>query len=152
MGLTGSFPEAALPDLEGRVAPLREAWAGGPALVILGHRGCRTTRQTLPYVDRMHRRGGRVLAVLQDDAGTAGELARELDLVLPMRLEEDPYPLSAALGIATVPTLMLVEPTGAIVAASEGFARDDIEAFAGRLGLAPPVFVPEDGAPPHRPG
>jgi hypothetical protein len=92
MGLRPSFPEAALPDVEGRVAPLREAWAGGLALVILGHRNCKTTRQTLPYVDRMHRRGARVLAVLQDDAGSARDLARELDLALPMRLEEDPYP------------------------------------------------------------
>lgn len=152
MGLRASFPESALPDLEGRVAPLREAWAGGLALVILGHRSCKTTRQTLPYVDRMHRRGGRVLAVLQDDAGTARELARELDLALPLRLEGEPYPLAAALGIATVPTLMLVEPDGAIVGASEGFTRDDIETFALQLGLAPPLFVPEDQAPPHKPG
>ena len=131
MGLSASFPETALPDVEGRAAPLGEAWAGGPALVILGHRDCKTTRLALPYVDRMHRRGGRVLAVLQDDATAARELLRELDLALPVRLEADPYPLAAALGIATVPTLMLVGPTGAIIATSEGFARDDLETFAG---------------------
>jgi hypothetical protein len=152
MGLAQAFPEAALPDVDGRLAPLGRAWAEGPALVILGHRNCKTTRQTLPYVDRMHRRGARVLAVLQDDPETARDLARELDLALPMRLEGDPYPLAAALGIATVPTLMLVDPSGAIVAASEGFARDDIESFAGRLGLEPPLIVPEDGAPARTPG
>lgn len=152
MGLSALFPEAALPDLAGSVAPLDTAWAEGPALVILGHRSCKTTRQALPYVDRMHRRGGRVLAVLQDDPETARELLGELDLVLPVRLEADPYALATALGITTVPTLMLVEPSGTIVAASEGFRRDDIEALAGRLGLAPPLFVPEDSAPAQKPG
>jgi hypothetical protein len=152
MGLPASFPDAALPDVEGRLARVGEAWAEGPALVILGHRSCKTTRQTLPYVDRIHRRGGRVLAVLQDDAATARELLGELGLALPVRLEGDPYPLAAALGIVTVPTLLLVEKTGAIAAASEGFARGDIEMFAGRLGLAAPLFAPEDGTLPPKPG
>jgi hypothetical protein len=152
MALPASFPEAALPDVEGRVAPLDKAWAHGLALVILGHRDCKTTRQTLPYVDRIHRRGGRVLAVLQDDAETARALTRELELALPLRLEGDPYPLAAALGIGTVPTLILVEPSGAIAGVSEGFGRDDIEAFAARLGLTPPLFVPGDKAPALKPG
>jgi len=152
MASLGSFPETALPDVEGHVAPLAPAWGDGRALVLLGHRDCKTTRQTLPYLDRIHRRGGRVLAVLQDDAATARALARELDLALPMRLEGDPYPLAAALGIWTVPTLILVEPSGAIAEVSEGFQRDDIEAFAARLGLEPPLFVPADNAPAQRPG
>jgi hypothetical protein len=152
MALARRFPAASLPDIEGREAPVGAAWAAGPALVVLGHRGCKTTRQTLPYVDRMHRRGARVLALLQDDAGSAAELARELGLLLPVRLESDPYPLAAALGILSVPTLMLVEPGGSIVAVSEGFRRGDLDRFASRLGLAPPLFVPEDQAPAHRPG
>lgn len=147
-----SFPKTALADVEGNVAPLAPAWALGRALVVLGHRDCKTTRQTLPYVDRIHRRGGRVLAVLQDDAATARALAAELDLALPVRLERDPYPLAAALQIETVPTLILVEPSGAIAGVSEGFSRDDIESFAARLGLEPPLFVPADKAPAHKPG
>lgn len=152
MGPSASFPRAALPDLDGSLAPLEAAWAEGPVLIILAHRNCKTSRQTLPYLDRMHRRGGQVLAVLQDGPEAARELLGELDLLLPVRLEADPYPLAAALGITTVPTLMLVEPSGTIVAVSEGFRRDDIEAFAGRLGLAPPLFVPEDNAPAQKPG
>lgn len=146
------FPEAALPDLAGRVAPVADAWAAGAALVAIGHRDCTTTRRTLPYLDRMHRRGARVLAVLQDDAEAARALAAELSLALPLLLEADPYPLAAALGISSVPTLLLVEPGGSIVAASEGLRRGDLEAFAGRLGLAAPLFAPEDEAPAHKPG
>jgi hypothetical protein len=152
MGFPATFPDAALPDVEGRLARLDEAWAQGPALVILGHRNCKTTRQTLPYVDRIHRRGGRVLAVLQDDAVAARELVGELGLALPVRLEEDPYPVAAALGVETVPTLMLVEKTGAIAAVSEGFGRDALEMFAGKLGLEAPLFAPEDKAPASKPG
>jgi hypothetical protein len=146
------FPEAALPDVAGNVSRLDAAWAEGPALVFLGHRSCKTTRQTLPYVDRIHRRGGRVLAVLQDDPEAARELLGELGLALPVRLEADPYALASALGITTVPTLLMVEKAGTIAATSEGFRRDDIEAFAGKLGVAAPLFVPEDKAPAQKPG
>ena len=32
----------------------------GEALVLIGHRNCKTTRQTLPFLDRIHRRRGAV--------------------------------------------------------------------------------------------
>ena len=52
----GPFPALALPDLEGTTRSLAEAWAEGDALILIGHRDCKTTRQTLPYLDRIHRR------------------------------------------------------------------------------------------------
>jgi hypothetical protein len=39
---------------------------GGPTLVIIGHMNCKTTRQTLPFIDRIRKDGGRALAMLQD--------------------------------------------------------------------------------------
>ena len=42
----GPFPELALPDLEGRPRPLSETWRDGPALFLIGHQSCRTTRST----------------------------------------------------------------------------------------------------------
>jgi peroxiredoxin len=149
------LPHLTLGDAAGRQRPLAEAWAGGPALLLLGHRSCKTTRQTLPYVEQVHRRKGAaatVVAVLQDDAATARELVDEMGLTLPVLCEADPYPLTAALGVAVVPTLLLVERDGRIAAVGEAFRKSDLEAFAARLGVAGPLFPPDDPMPAFKPG
>jgi hypothetical protein len=129
------------------------AWATGPAVILLGHSDCGATRLALPYVDRLAARApeGRVVAVLQDDHAAARDLARELGLRLPIVLEREPYALSGALALTTVPTLFLVEGAGTIAARSEGFQRGALEAVAARLD-ASPLFDPKDTAPPLRPG
>lgn len=151
----GAFPGLSLRDLEGTERPLSEAWSEGEALVLIGHRDCKTTREALPYLDRIHRRRGpgrAVRLVLQDDAETARGLVADLGLDVPVRLEEDPYPLAADLELIAVPTLFLVGTDGQIARISEGFSRADLEAFAERLGVRGPLFVPEDKAPSFRPG
>ena len=155
LGPPAPFPDADLPGLDGRRRPISDAWARGRALVVVGHSECGTTRLSLPFVDRIHRRRERragVLAVLQDDARDARSLVEEMELELPIRLEEDPYPLASRLGLATVPTLFLVSPDGRIEAVSEGFRRADLEDFAARLAVPPPLFLAGDTAPPLRPG
>lgn len=151
----GPFPALALPDLEGIPRPLSEAWADGEALVLIGHRSCKTTRQTLPYLDRIHRRRGSgraVRLVLQDDPETARDLVRDLGLEVPVRLEGDPYPLAAELELVAVPTLFVVGRDGRIAAMSEAFSRKDLEAFAARLGVEGPLFEADDPSPAFRPG
>ena len=150
------FPQLFLPDLEGSERPLVKAWAERPALFVFGHRDCVTTRMTLPFVDRIHRRrpaDASVIAVLQDDAASARQLCRDLELALPVLLESDPYPVSAELELRTVPTVILVTTGGVIARASEGFRRDDLEAMAREVGMAGPLFTEADaGVPARRPG
>jgi hypothetical protein len=144
-----------LPDIDGAQRPLAEAWKDGDALVLIGHKNCKTTRQTLPYVDRIWRRSApsrRVVAILQDGPEAARELVRTLALEMPLRLEADPYPVAQELGLTTVPTLFLLDSEGLIRGVSEGFVRADLEAFAGRLGVPAPLFTPEDKAPAMTPG
>lgn len=151
----GSFPGLSLRDLEGHEHLLSEAWSEGEALVLIGHRDCKTTRETLPYLDRIHRRRGpgrAVRLVLQDDAETARELVADLGLEVPVRLEDDPYPLAADLELIAVPTVFLVGTDGAIARVSEGFSRADLQAFAERFGVSGPLFAPGDEAPEFRPG
>jgi hypothetical protein len=121
----------------------------------VGHRDCKTTRETLPHAERIHRRrgsGSSVVAVLQDDADTARTLAERLSLTLPVLLEGEPFPLARALGVEVVPTLFLVSPGGGIEQRSEGFRRSDLEAFAGRLGVAGSLFSGDEKVPTFRPG
>jgi hypothetical protein len=151
----GRFPREALPDVQGVPYALAEAWANGPALFMLGHRNCKTTRETLPWVERIHRRrgpGASAVAILQDDAETARELIAALKLELPVRLESDPYVVAAALEIVTVPTLFLVNPDGEIVGVSEALRRADLERFAAKLGVKGALFGPEDKVPALKPG
>jgi hypothetical protein len=150
----GPFPDLALADLDGRPHSLSEGWRDGEALFVIGHGDCRTTREAIPYVDRIHRRKARgaVVLVLQDDPEAARRLAAEEDLGLPVRLERDPYPLARALDLGVVPALVLVDREGRIDQVSVGFRRVDLDAFAARLGVAGTLFTPQDGAPDFRPG
>jgi hypothetical protein len=150
-----SFPALALPDLEGRPRRLDEAWSGGLALILVGHADCRTTRDALPYLERIHRRrgaGSSVVLVLQDDRATAHAIVADQDLSVPVRLEPDPYPLARALQLIAVPTFYLVDALGRIERVSIGLSRSELEGFASSLGVAGPVFTPEDRAPEFRPG
>lgn len=150
------FPHLSLPDLEGAERPFLTAWAERPAMVLIGHRDCVTTRMALPFVDRIHRRrpaNATVIAILQDEAASVRELRHDLDLALPVLLEADPYPVAAELGLRSVPTVMLVGTDGRIARTSEGFRRDDLEAMARELGMAGPLFTDADaGVPARRPG
>ena len=151
---SGPFPELALADLDGLVHPLREAWRGGDALVLIGHGDCSTTRLTLPFFERIHRRRTRGIAllVLQDDVQAARELRAELGLSVPIRLEPAPYPLASELRLEAVPTLVLVASGGRIVRVSVGFDRDILETLAAHMGSVGPLFTPGDHAPAFRPG
>ena len=155
LGPPAAFPDVELAGLDGTRRPLAEAWAHGPALIAIGHGECGTTRLTLPFVDRIHRRRAPpavAVAVLQDDPKDARALVDELGLQLPVWLEADPYPLAERIGLGTVPTLFLVTAQGRIEAAAEGFRRADLEAFAARLEVPPPFFLPGDDALALRPG
>jgi hypothetical protein len=151
----GAFPPLTLADLEGHPRALAEAWGQGDALFLVGHGDCPTTRRALPYLDRIHRGcppDRRVVLVLQDEPDAARALVAEAGLSVPVLLEPDPYPLARALGLVAVPTLYLVTRGGAIQASSIGFRRPDLEDLARRLGVAPPLFAPDDPAPAFRPG
>lgn len=155
LGPGDRFPHVVLPDLEGIERPLAEAWSAGPALVLIGHRDCKTTRQTLPYVNRLFERkgtGASVAVILQDDAATARGLVGEQGYKVPVLLEAEPYPVAAELGITAVPTLFAVARGGRIEKVVEGFDRKALEAFTAPLGVSGALFAADDRSPAYRPG
>jgi hypothetical protein len=146
-----AFPQSGLQAADGSAVSSSAMIAGGPTLVVVGHMNCKTTRQTLPFIDRIHKDGGRAVAMLQDSPQDAAAGLAKLGLDLPFFCERDPYSLSAAIGLAVVPTLLFVEADGTVSLTSEAFRRPDIEAFAARLGAPKPVIV-NDTMPGFKPG
>jgi hypothetical protein len=120
--------------------------------VVLGHADCATTRLALPFVDRMHRSGARVVLVLQDTPEAARALIDQLSLAAPTALDPDPYRFSGEVGIGIVPTLFLVGGDGRVARVVEGFQRSEIETLASELGLAGPIVRAGDEVPDFRPG
>lgn len=145
------LPKAVLLTEEGVATSSNAIYAGGATLVAIGHMDCKTTRQTLPFIDRIHRDGGRAVALLQDSPAAAASALAKLGLTLPFFCEADPYELSIGIGIVTVPTLLFVEADGTVSQTSEAFRRPDIEAFATRLGAPKPVLE-NDTMPGFKPG
>ncbi len=146
-----SLPPVELQKPDGSTVSPSALHAGGPTLVIVGHMNCKTTRQTLPFIDRIHKDGGRAVAVLQDSPEDAAAGLAKLGLSLPFFCERNPYALATAIGLVTVPTLLFIEADGTVVLTSEAFRRPDIEAFAERLGAPKPVIA-NDTMPGFKPG
>ena len=146
-----ALPPTELQNPDGSAAASRALHAGGPTLVIVGHMNCKTSKQTLPFIDRIHKDGGRAVAMLQDSPEDAAAGLAKLGLNLPFFCERNPYAWSAAIGLEVVPTLLFVESDGMVALTSEAFRRPDIEAFAERLGARKPVIV-GDTMPGFKPG
>ncbi len=149
------LPRSPLKSIDGGETSLDGAMSHGPGLLVIGHSECMTTRLVLPFVDRIYRRapeGVRVVAVLQDEPAAAAGLGSELGLELPLLLDAEPYLLGEALGLETVPTLLLVAPGRRVEAVSQGFRRSELEGFGDRLGVAGPLFHETDRVPALQPG
>src|SRR5688572_11075868 len=116
----GPFPGVSLPGIDAPARPIAEVWSRWPALLLIGHSDCPTTRETLSYLDRIHRRRtrGTAMAILQDEVGEARDLVLELQLELPIRLESDPYTLAATVDLVTVPTIFALNAGGEIATVS----------------------------------
>jgi len=145
------LPQADLLTADGKIAASDALYAGGITVVLIGHKNCKTTRQTLPFIDRIHKDGGRAVALLQDTPEEASAAMVKLGLTLPFFLEPNPYSFSTSIGVVTVPTLLLVDSDGTVSLTSEAFRRPDIEAFAERVGAPVPV-IENDTMPGFKPG
>jgi len=146
-----ALPKTELLNPDGTVASPGALYAEGPTLVMIGHKDCKTTRQTLPFIDRIHKDGGRAVALLQDAPKDAAAALAKLGLTLPFFSETNPFTFSSTIGLATVPTLLFIEADGTVALTSEAFRRPDIEAFAARLGVPKPVIA-NDTMPGFKPG
>jgi thiol-disulfide isomerase/thioredoxin len=153
-------PEA--PELAALGAPVELAplAARGPALFwfFKGDCGaCDAAAHVLPRLAAVP--GLAVVAVSQDgpEATDGFSNAHRLRVGgVRVLVDPEPWPASAAYGIYSTPTWVLLAPGGRVEAVLEGWSRDDVNALAARAAAlvgAPvrTVSTPADG-PAYRPG
>ena len=138
-------PDFRLPLLAGGHTTLAEILARGPALLAFFKVTCPICQLTFPFLERLHAAGTLpVFAISQNDPADTREFHAEFGVTFPTLLdtEESGFAVSNAYGIASVPTLFLVERDGAISSVIEGWRKKDMAALGARAGAS--LFRPGD--------
>ncbi|MEZ5291910.1 MAG: TlpA disulfide reductase family protein [Vicinamibacterales bacterium] len=111
---------------------------------------CPTCRLMVPYANALSRAGVALVGVSQDGERETREFVEQMAVTFPVVLDTG-WIRSRALGLQTVPSLVLFDDAGHPVRIEPGFdktAVNDIAALCGRG----PVATPHDGLPASKPG
>lgn len=128
-------------------------------LMVYKH-SCPTCRWALPYYQALHEKAGggalRVVGIAEGSPEETAAQAAELGVTFPVGMEAEPYPVSAAYDLSTVPTSFLIGADGRVEMASIGFSRDDLLEAARRAaeldGGEPADLFGDEEVPVFRPG
>ena len=154
-------PDFSLPGHDEKKHSLSSLIAGGPAVVAFFKVSCPVCQFTFPFLQRLYERFGGdttlFVGVSQDDAQATKRFSRQYGATFPMLLDEKGYPASNAYGLATVPTIFLIDTDGTVKVSSEGFVKNDLEAIARELAdrrkiPLVPLFRPDEKVPAIKPG
>ncbi|MFM7735446.1 MAG: TlpA family protein disulfide reductase, partial [Alphaproteobacteria bacterium] len=159
-GVVGeSLPRLSLETLQGE--PIADA-PGSPRLLVAWKRECATCALVLPAIERvsrsLHARGLETIGIAQDGPDDALDAIGELGLCFPQALDRD-LAASFALGVEIVPTLVLADGAGRVLARTEALDRNELADLLRRaadLCGADPAEVARAlesfRLPEHRPG
>jgi peroxiredoxin len=138
-------PEVSLADLVAR----------GPAVLVFFKITCPVCQMTLPFLERIHKASDGALPIYgisQNEERGTRDFQRQFGITFPILLdrEERDFPVSNSYGIASVPTIFVVEPDGSISSVTEGWSRRDVAALGERAGTNP--LRPSDNVPELKAG
>src|SRR3982074_2938299 len=107
-----------LPGLDETKHSLSSLIASGPAGVLCSALWIPVCQFTFPFLQRLYERFGGdttvFVGVSQDDAQATKRFSRQYGVTFPMLLDEKGYPASNAYGLATVPTIFLIDTDGTV--------------------------------------
>lgn len=154
-------PPFSLPGEDGNLRSLDDLTAAGPVVLAFFKTSCPVCTMEFPVLGELARRLGDalpVVAVSQDPLGSARAWLDERGFAGPV-LDDSTggFAASAAYGLQTVPTVVMVGGDGTVARVLQGWDRDRINELAAELGTlagrdGSPLSTPEDGLPPFRPG
>jgi AhpC/TSA family len=130
----------------------------GPHALVFYKSTCSTTRMAGPPLATLGRSfPDAVLGVGQDPPETLDAFARAMDWTFRQVPDLPPFEVSDAYGIASAPTVVVIDGAGRVAAVVESWDRDGMnEAAAVLAGLAgvdaPLLSTPGDGLPQFKPG
>lgn len=161
VGLTPNlrYAESMAPIAVGTEAPpIPGADVGdGTKAVVFYKVTCPTCQMAGPPIDRLHQEfPQQFVAVVQDPPQQAEEFGRDFETTFPSISDTEPYKVSNAYGIRTVPTVVLVED-GSVSDVVESWDREGWNRVGSRMGElagvgAKTVSDDGDGLPAFRPG
>ncbi len=111
---------------------------------------CPTCRLIAPYLNRLVAGGAPLCGLSQDPASATNAFARQMEIAFPLEVDVD-CQRSIELGVATVPTLFLLDDEGRVVRQEPGFDKNVLNELAAVFRVAP-VASMQDGAPAMKPG
>jgi peroxiredoxin len=154
-------PNFQLTTIAGEQLSLPDALTGGPVLLAFFKVSCPTCQFTFPFLERIYQQlreqGVQIWGVVQDKAQDGARFAATFGVTFPILVDDSPYEVSRAYGLAHVPSLFLVKPDGLVEISGEGFAKADLLAIqrslAQLLSATPPaLFLPTEKIPEFKPG
>jgi peroxiredoxin len=151
-----AVPAFELPDLEGRRIQFVPV-SPGHKLLLFYKNTCPTCQLALPYFDRLcaQARGTWGYAIAQDPAPEAREFGLRYGLSVPQLVDERPHAVSRQCGIMNVPTLLVVDASGACVLWSPAFVKAHFLEALSRVAPgaeAAQLFLPHEAVPELKPG
>jgi peroxiredoxin len=156
-------PGFSLKALDGKEFSLDKLLERGPVIAAFFKISCPVCQFTFPFLERIYKRYGgdglTFLGISQDDAKATKDFAKEFGTTFTMLLDEKQkgYPASNAYGLASVPTVFLIETDGTVKISCMGFDKKDLESIAGELAerkkIAPAaLFRANESVPDYKPG
>ncbi|GAC1616020.1 MAG: hypothetical protein NVS9B13_00880 [Candidatus Acidiferrum sp.] len=154
-------PGFSLVGMDGKKRSMTSLVEHGPAVVAFFKVSCPVCQFTFPFLQRLYERFGgdgvSFAGVSQDDAHATKRFCDEFGVTFPMLLDENGYPASKAYGLTSVPTIFLIDTSGAVKVSCMGFGKKDLETIARELAdwrrtPLTPLFRPDEKVPANKPG
>lgn len=132
--------------------PVSDPWLEGPVALAFFKVTCPVCQMVAPKVGALPAAGARVVAVGEDPPPALRTYRDRFGQQVTTLSEPAPYRVSAAYGLAAVPTLLLVGQHGVVLDVAPSWDREAWNRLALAAGATKPISAPGDGLPPFRPG
>ncbi len=145
----------------GETWSLSQHLAKGPVFLVFVKESCPTCQFILPFVNRIYLNYPRwkvsIAIIAQEHPRLARKMVQEFDVLVPVLLDQDPYPVSDLYRLSFVPSFLYISSKGEIERVIESFSRENLKDINQRIaqqsGLKAQSFLgPQEGIPFFRPG
>jgi peroxiredoxin len=127
-------PDFSLPDTGSEIVDLARLKANGATLLLFVEEDCPTSRMSLgrlqTIADGLAAAGTSIVAIHQNDRGTAARTMRRMKAEFTALVEDEPYSVSSSFDVATVPTAYWIDAEGTVLRSVEGWCTDDFNEIA----------------------